>query len=58
MVAWWLADQARSLARSLRHRDLRGARFTLAETWGGVTGIAGEYDRSRARVAVIAAEAK
>ncbi|WP_300972946.1 glycosyltransferase [Sphingomonas sp. LHG3406-1] len=57
MVAWWLGDQARAFLRSVRRSDLRGARFTLAETWGGVMGFAGEYERSRARVAAIAAEA-
>jgi hypothetical protein len=55
MIAWWFARQARSLLGSLKQADLQNARFDLAELWGGVTGLAGEYDRSRARIAAIRA---
>lgn len=55
MVAWWFGDQARSLLRSIATSNLRNAGFTLAEIRGGIMGLAGEYDRSRARVAAIRA---
>jgi glycosyltransferase involved in cell wall biosynthesis len=57
MIAWWFGDQARSLLRSISKRDLRSARFTLAEIRGGIMGLAGEFDRSRARVNGIRASA-
>jgi glycosyltransferase involved in cell wall biosynthesis len=53
MVRWWFFDQLKTLARAaskFRGRDLR---FGMAELWGGIYGLAGEYDRSRARVQVI-----
>lgn len=53
MVRWWFIDQARTLARAaggLRGRDVR---FGLTELWGGVRGLAGEYDRSCTRVKAI-----
>lgn len=50
MIAWWFGDQGRSLFRSLRRFNLHAAGFALAELRGGIRGIAGEYDRSRARV--------
>jgi glycosyltransferase involved in cell wall biosynthesis len=53
MVRWWFADQARALvhaASGLRGRDVR---FGLNELWGGIRGLAGEYDRSRSRIEAI-----
>ena len=53
MVRWWFVDQAKALARAIR--DLRGRdiNFGVAEIWGGIRGLAGEYDRSRSRVQTI-----
>ncbi|MFC3204761.1 glycosyltransferase [Aquamicrobium soli] len=53
MVRWWFVDQAKALARAIR--DLRGrdVNFGMAEIWGGIRGLAGEYDRSRSRVQTI-----
>jgi glycosyltransferase involved in cell wall biosynthesis len=53
MVRWWFVDQAKALARAIR--DLRGrdVNFSVAEIWGGMRGLAGEYDRSRSRVQTI-----
>jgi glycosyltransferase involved in cell wall biosynthesis len=50
IVRWWLLDKLGAIAGAacrLRGRELG---FLVAETWGGIVGIAGEYDRSRARV--------
>jgi len=55
MIRWWFADQARSLLRSLRRGDLNLAVFNFAELRGGVMGVWGEYDRSKARIAAIRA---
>ena len=53
MVRWWFVDQVRTLVRAasgLRGRDVR---FGLNELWGGICGLAGEYDRSRSRIEAI-----
>lgn len=53
MVRWWFVDQARTLVRAasaLRGRDVH---FGLTELWGGIRGLAGEYDRSCTRVKAI-----
>ncbi|MFS8056774.1 glycosyltransferase [Rhizobium sp. BR 317] len=53
MVRWWFFDQLKALARAagrFRGHDLR---FGMAELWGGIYGLAGEYDRSRARIQAI-----
>jgi hypothetical protein len=53
MVRWWFLDQARALARAARALRGRDVRFGVAELWGGICGLAGEYDRSRSRVRAI-----
>jgi glycosyltransferase involved in cell wall biosynthesis len=53
MMRWWFVDQFRSLARALRRLKGREINFALAELWGGVMGLVGEYDRSQARVQAI-----
>jgi glycosyltransferase involved in cell wall biosynthesis len=53
MVRWWFVDQTRMLVRAasaLRGRDVR---FGLNELWGGICGLAGEYDRSCTRTKAI-----
>jgi glycosyltransferase involved in cell wall biosynthesis len=55
MIAWWFGNQAQSLLKSVKRAEFHEARFNLAELWGGVMGLAGEYDRSRARIAGIKA---
>ena len=57
LLGWWFADQARSLAKAAVRMRTRDLSFRAAELWGGVMGLAGEYDRSRARVRRIAEEA-
>nr|WP_237683926.1 glycosyltransferase [Pseudaminobacter soli] len=53
MVRWWFVDQARALARAVRGLRGRDVNFGIAEVWGGIRGLAGEYDRSRSRVQAI-----
>lgn len=53
MVRWWFFDRLKELARAARRFRGRDFRFGVAELWGGIYGLAGEYDRSRARVQAI-----
>jgi glycosyltransferase involved in cell wall biosynthesis len=53
MVRWWFVDQGRTLARAVRGLRGRDVHFGIAEVWGGICGLAGEYDRSRSRVQAI-----
>jgi hypothetical protein len=53
MVRWWFLDQMKALARAARKCRGPDFRFGIAELWGGICGLAGEYDRSRARVRAI-----
>jgi glycosyltransferase involved in cell wall biosynthesis len=53
MVRWWFVDQGKALARALHRRRGRDVNFGIAEIWGGIRGLAGEYDRSRSRVQAI-----
>jgi len=53
MVRWWFFDQLKALARAARRLRGHDLRFGLAELWGGIYGLAGEYDRSRARIRLI-----
>ncbi len=53
MVRWWFFNQLKALARAARGLRGRDFRFGIAELWGGIYGLAGEYDRSSARVRTI-----
>ncbi len=53
MVGWWFQDQFKMLVRALLGRHSLPPGMVLAEIWGGVTGICGEYGRSRARSELI-----
>ena len=53
MIRWWFTHHAKAMARAGRRLRGRDFRFGIAELWGGVCGLAGEYDRSRARVQAI-----
>jgi glycosyltransferase involved in cell wall biosynthesis len=53
MVRWWFFDRLKALARAACRFRGRDFRFGVAELWGGIYGLAGEYDRSRARVQAI-----
>lgn len=49
MIGWWFGDQARQLAVAACRGDGAGVRFVVAELFGGIQGLAGEYGRSSAR---------
>lgn len=53
MVRWWFVDQARMLVRAASALHGRDVRFGLNELWGGICGLAGEYDRSCTRTKAI-----
>ncbi|AVA26193.1 MULTISPECIES: glycosyltransferase [unclassified Rhizobium] len=53
LVCWWFYDQLKALARAARRFRGHELRFGMAELWGGIYGLAGEYDRSRARIQAI-----
>jgi len=57
ILRWWLLDKLSDIlvaACRLRFRELG---FLTAELWGGMMGIAGEYDRSLKRVQAIREQA-
>ena len=54
MLRWWFGHQAMLLAKAAVKMRTRDFAFRAAELWGGVRGLAGEYDRSGARVRRIA----
>jgi glycosyltransferase involved in cell wall biosynthesis len=49
-VLWWFKDQLKQLKNSLRGRHVLPPTMILAESWGGILGILGEYPRSLKRV--------
>jgi glycosyltransferase involved in cell wall biosynthesis len=49
-MRWWLLDKLGSLAGAICHLRFRDLGFLAAELWGGIVGMAGEYDRSLRRV--------
>jgi glycosyltransferase involved in cell wall biosynthesis len=53
MIRWWFGDRLRSFAKASLQLKGPEISFVLAELWGGIRGLAGEYDRSRLRVQVI-----
>jgi GT2 family glycosyltransferase len=55
-IGWWFSKQLAHLVRRLTMGHPRPVGLVLAEAWGGVTGLLGAYDRSRARTARIRAE--
>lgn len=54
MLGWWFTDKAASLTKAALKMRRDDFAFQAAELWGGVMGLAGEYDRSRERVRRIA----
>lgn len=50
LIRWWLKDQLKQLKDSLRGRHVLPPIMILAELWGGIVGILGEYPRSLRRV--------
>lgn len=50
LVLWWFKDQLRQLGESLIGRHVLPPRMILAELWGGIMGLWGEYSRSLRRI--------
>lgn len=50
IIRWWLFDRLGTLVAKACRLRFREFAFTAAETWGGIVGLAGEYDRSLRRV--------
>ncbi|MEG3838274.1 glycosyltransferase [Microcoleus sp. Z1_C3] len=46
LVAWWFANQLNQLQQSVRGCHVLPPPMILAELWGGVVGLFGEYPRS------------
>ncbi len=58
LLLWWFNYQLRRLRGRIRRRDPTPMPMIWAEVWGGVVGLAGEYGRSKRRVAAIKAAAE
>lgn len=50
LVGWWLKDQLRQFKSSLKGSHVLPPDLLLAEIWGSIVGLLGEYPRSLRRV--------
>lgn len=50
LVWWWIKDQLNQFKDSLSRRHVLPPTMILAEFWGGVVGLLGEYPRSLRRI--------
>jgi glycosyltransferase involved in cell wall biosynthesis len=50
MLRWWLIDKVADVIAAAVRLRFQELGFLTAELWGGLVGIAGEYERSRRRV--------
>jgi glycosyltransferase involved in cell wall biosynthesis len=50
LVWWWLKDQLQKFSESLTGRYILPTGMIVAELWGGIVGLLGEYSRSQKRV--------
>ena len=57
ILRWWLLDKLADLAVAACRLRFRELGFLAAELWGGILGMAGEYDRSLQRVRKIREQA-
>jgi glycosyltransferase involved in cell wall biosynthesis len=57
ILRWWLLDKMGALIGAACHLRVREFGFLAAELWGGLVGMAGEYDRSVTRVQKIREQA-
>jgi len=53
LISWWFKYQFSQLKASLKRRNPLPVTMILAELWGGIVGLLGEYPRSLKRVAKI-----
>ncbi len=49
-VSWWFKDKLVQLLKSVRSPQTLPPAMILAEWWGGLVGLLGEYPRSQRRV--------
>lgn len=49
LVGWWFKDQLTQLVQSLTGDHVLPSTMILAELWGGIVGLLGEYSRSEKR---------
>jgi glycosyltransferase involved in cell wall biosynthesis len=57
ILRWWLLDKLGDILVAACRLRVRELGFLTAELWGGIVGIAGEYDRSLKRVQTIREQA-
>ncbi|WP_299361695.1 glycosyltransferase [uncultured Paracoccus sp.] len=57
LLLWWVNYHLRRMRGRLRRRNPMPMRMILAELWGGIIGLGGEYGRSQRRIAAIKAAA-
>jgi glycosyltransferase involved in cell wall biosynthesis len=50
LIAWWFRDQLQQLKQSVLGGHALPPNMILAELWGGVVGLVGEYHRSQNRI--------
>jgi GT2 family glycosyltransferase len=50
LIWWWVKDQLDQFKKSLRGRHALPPAMILAEFWGGIVGLLGEYPRSLRRI--------
>ena len=50
LVCWWFMDQFKRLLKSLAQPRRSPPILVLAELWGGIVGLSGEYPRSLRRI--------
>ncbi|MGB3759090.1 MAG: glycosyltransferase [Rivularia sp. (in: cyanobacteria)] len=50
IVAWWFKNQCRQFLGSFNTQNILPTRMALAEFWGGIVGLFGEYPRSVKRI--------
>jgi GT2 family glycosyltransferase len=50
LIRWWCIDQLKRLKYSLRNPGAIPPDMVVSEIWGGVQGLANEYERSQSRV--------
>lgn len=57
VIRWWFKEQLFQLGKSLLGREILPYPMILAELWGGIRGLLGEYQRSQRRTAKIRQQA-
>ncbi|MER3477683.1 MAG: hypothetical protein C4287_15835, partial [Leptolyngbya sp. ERB_1_2] len=50
LIQWWFRYQSKELSKSVLGRHPLPADMVLAELWGGILGLFGEYGRSQQRI--------